>query len=108
MSLGYEYIKLNFYEPKDGLFKRFSLSNKPSIVKYDLYDNAEVLNLAIKFKDKELISSLDYSIKRHFILKGNIYSVIDLFNLKRNKNTLRWATLPYLYTLSKMNRALKS
>ena len=99
---GYNYIKSSFFVEKDKLFKRFSLSNKPSITKYDLYDNAEMLNLAILMKDYSLIKILEESIKQNFITKKGIYSVIDLFGIKRNKNTLRWAVMPYLYSLSRL------
>jgi hypothetical protein len=97
---GYKYVKDNFYDSKIGLFKRFSLSNKPSIVKYDLYDNAEMLHLAILFNDAELKRSLSSAIVKEFITSDTIFSVIDIFNIKRNKNTLRWAVMPYLYALS--------
>lgn len=97
---GYDYVKANFYNVRKGLFKRFSLSNKPSIVRFDLYDNAEMLHLAVLLKDTRLIESLSTSIKKHFVSTNGIYSVIDMFNIKRNKNTLRWAVMPYLYALS--------
>lgn len=106
LEIGYEYVKKNFYSSEKGLFKRFSLSNKPSIVKFDLYDNAEMLQLAVLFNDTPLILSLSESIKNTFVRKNNIYTVIDIFNLKRNKNTLRWAVMPYLYALSIKNKLM--
>jgi hypothetical protein len=107
MKSGYGYVKANFYNPKHKLFKRFTLSNKPSIVKFDLYDNAEVLNMAILLNDKALCNELLSSIKTKFVKGEAVYSVIDLFYIKRNKNTLRWAVMPYLYALSvKMKEAV--
>jgi hypothetical protein len=106
LEIGYEYVKKNFYSSEKGLFKRFSLSNKPSIVKFDLYDNAEMLQLAVLFNDTPLVLSLSESIKNTFVRKNNIYTVIDLVNLKRNKNTLRWAVMPYLYALSIKNKLM--
>ncbi len=100
LEIGYNYVKSNFYNLKTGLFKRFSLSNKPSIVKYDLYDNAEMLHLAVLLNDTDLVSSLSNNIRKAFVKSGAIYSVIDILNIKRNKNTLRWAVMPYLYALS--------
>ncbi|MFD0797134.1 hypothetical protein ACFQZJ_06660 [Maribacter chungangensis] len=100
LKIGYNYLISNFYNPKSGLFKRFSLSNKPSIVKYDLYDNAEMLHLAILMKDTDLIQALSGTIAKTFVRTGGIYSVIDMLNLRRNKDTLRWAVMPYLYALS--------
>lgn len=92
---GYEYIIENFYDEKNHLFKRFSLSNKPSLIKFDLYDNAEMLYLAKLMKDIELIEKLEKSIQK-FQKKEHIYSVIEYFNQPKNPNTLRWAVMPYL------------
>ena len=100
----YSYIKESFYVEKKQLFKRFSLSNKPSITKFDLYDNAEMLNLAILMNDYNLVKILKKSIDNNFVKDDNIYSVIDLFNIKRNKNTLRWAVMPYIYAISNVNK----
>ena len=99
VSSGYSYIKNNFYDSKYHLFKRFSISNKPSIVKFDLYDNAEMFYLAKLMNDNELVQKLESSTSK-FISKNNIYSVLDLFNFKKNKNTLRWAVMPYLLAKS--------
>jgi hypothetical protein len=100
LKTGYSYVKSEFYNSKTGLFKRFSLSNKPSIVKYDLYDNAEMLHLAVLLNDTDLVSSLSDNIRKAFVKSDAVYSVIDILNIKRNKNTLRWAVMPYLYALS--------
>lgn len=97
---GYNYIKKNFYNPKHALFKRFTLSNKPSVIKFDLYDNAEVLHLAFLLGDRDLEKNLASAIQEKFVSGKTIYSVIDIFNSKGNKNTLRWAVMPYIYALS--------
>lgn len=106
LKIGYNYVKKNFYSSDKGLFKRFSLSNKPSIVKFDLYDNAEMLQLAVLLNDTPLVSSLSANIKKIFVRENAIYTVIDIFNSKRNKNTLRWAVMPYLYALSVKNKGM--
>lgn len=100
LDSGYAYIKENFFNPKQKLFKRFTLSNKPSIIKFDLYDNAEMLHLAVLLGDTDLVNSLNATLLDKFVSEDSIYSVIDFFNLKGNKNTLRWAAIPYLYALS--------
>jgi hypothetical protein len=82
------------------LFKRFSVKNKPSIVKFDLYDNAEMLNLALLLGDRCVADKLIASIDRNFRAGTDIYSQIDLFGVRRSRNTLRWAVMPYLYALS--------
>lgn len=100
---GFKYIKENFLDKRTGLFKRFSLANKPSPVKYDLYDNAEMLNLLVLLKEHGLAVELNNNIQKYFVVNNNIYSTINLFNRRKNKNMLRWAVLPYLYSLSKLD-----
>jgi len=97
---GYRYINEQFLNNKYGLYKRFTRNNKLSLTKFDLYDNAEVLNLANLMGDTNRVKNLETAINYYFIEGKNIYSVIDYLGIKRNKNTLRWAVMPYLYALS--------
>jgi hypothetical protein len=99
---GYQCIQESFYNKQTGLYKRFIVQNKPSLVKFDLYDNAEVLNVAILMNDTLTINALNKSIHKNFIRKNNIFSIIDIFGGRKNKNTLRWAVMPYLMTISKL------
>lgn len=99
---GYHYLKENFFVKKAGLFKRFSVKNKPSLVKFDLYDNAEMLNLSCLMNDLSLMNLLSSTINNSFCDVKDIYSQIDIFGRKRHKNTFRWAVMPYLYALSCM------
>lgn len=101
IKLGYQYIKKSFYDKHSGLYKRFVKTNKSSIIKFDLYDNAELVYLAKLLDDIELVQSLKKNIRSSFIVNDEIYSVIDLFGFKRNKNTLRWAISPYILAISK-------
>lgn len=100
IARGYAYLKEHMADSKTGLFRRFSLKNKPSLVKYDLYDNAEALNLAGLLGDKQLVSSLPAAIDHRFCQEYNVYSQNDVFGIRRNKNMLRWAVMPYLYAVS--------
>lgn len=97
---GYKYIIDQFINKKIGLYKRFTINNKLSLIKFDLYDNAEVLNIMKMIGDTERAKSLEAAISKNFIDGTKIYSVIDFLGIKRNENTLRWAVLPYLYSLS--------
>ncbi len=99
VSRGYDYVLHNF-RTKVGLFRRFALENKPSLVRFDLYDNAEVMNLAILMGDTVLAAAVAEAIEQHFCVDADIYSQIDRFGLRHNRNTLRWAVMPYLYALS--------
>jgi hypothetical protein len=92
---GYNYLIENFYDKKHQLFKRFSISNKPSLVKFDLYDNAEMLYLTKLIKDIKLTQKLEQSIQRFHTQEG-IYSMIELFGKQKNRDNLRWAVMPYL------------
>lgn len=97
---GIAYLKNNFFDSETGLYKRFSLSNKPSFIKWDLYDNAEMLNVLNLTNDIKSARSLNASIEKHFISRSRIYSQINYFNKKRKKDTLRWAVMPYIYALT--------
>jgi hypothetical protein len=99
LEKGYRYILNNFYDEKEHLFKRFSISNKPSLIKFDLYDNAEMLYLCKLMKDEKQCQELEKGIQK-FHSKNNIYSIIELLGFKKNKNTLRWAVMPYLLAKS--------
>lgn len=99
---GYNYVLENFLDKDHFLFKRFAVSNKPSLVKFDLYDNAEMLNLAILLEDKKTVIKLDQTIKSTFVRGSTVYSTIDIFGFKKNANHLRWAVVPYLYALSNL------
>jgi hypothetical protein len=102
VSRGYSYLLDHMLDPKLFLFQRFSISNKLSIVKFDLYDNAEMLNLGILLDDRPLVEKLRMSIEQHFVVGRDIYSQIDIFGIRRNRNTLRWAVMPFLYAASQM------
>ncbi len=98
---GYNYIIDNFIDHKYHLFRRFSISNKLTLTKFDLYDNAEMLNLALLYKDSYTSEKLDSAIKKYFFNnRGEIASMIDLFGLQKNFNHLRWAVVPYLNTIA--------
>ncbi len=100
IDAGYAYLKRAFFDPRARLFRRFSISNKPGLVRYDLYDNAEALQVATLTGDSELASTLGDSIQDRFMVGQDIYSQIDWLGVRRNRNTLRWAVMPLLYALS--------
>ena len=99
IETGYSFIKDNFFDSKKGLFRRFSKQDSISLIKFDLYDNAEMLNLAGLLNDKPVTEILQLSIKEKFIAGNDIYSQIIFPNKRINRNTLRWAVMPLLYAL---------
>jgi hypothetical protein len=100
IDIGYQYLKQHLFVSKHGLFKRFSLTNKPELIKYDLYDNAEMLNLLLLMGDSELAESLHNAILEQFVPNDTVYSQIDIFGIRHRPNTMRWAVLPWMYSLS--------
>ncbi len=101
---GWDFLKKNCYDSGAKLATRFAVSNKPGIAKYDLYDNAEMLNLALLMDDHDFAQELHHSIQRHFIHNNTIYSMKDIFGFRHNKEMYRWAIMPYVYALAKMER----
>lgn len=103
LDKAYNYLEENFFDYEYKLYNRFTISDKPSLVKFDLYDNAEMLYILSIFNKKELLEKLQVSIKQNFIDQDeNIFSKITKNGRKMDKNTLRWAVMPYLYNLSEV------
>lgn len=94
---GYNFIKNSMFDRSEGLAQRFAKANKPGMVKFDLYDNAELLNVAVLLGDDDFARQLHNSIESRFVRKNNFYSHIDFLGMRYGRNYLRWAILPYLY-----------
>jgi len=97
---GYRYLKKHLWDEGAGLLRRFAVRNKPGIVRYDLYDTAEMMNLAILLGDYEFGATLHEAVQKHFVRDNVIFSKIDIFGRRRDPDMLRWAIMPYLYALS--------
>jgi hypothetical protein len=105
---GEKYLLSRFFAPKRGLYRRFSKSNKPSLAAFDLYDNAEVLNLLFLRQRFDKAESLLNSICKNFFKENSIASQIDVFGVRHNWNMLRWAIMPFVYSLSVAMRFLSA
>lgn len=105
VETGYSFLLERLHDARTGLFRRFALKNKPGLIRFDLYDNAEMLNLAVLMGDVERAERLRGAIFRHFYRAPDLYSQIDWWGMRRRKNTLRWAVMPLLYALSSERRA---
>jgi hypothetical protein len=70
------------------------------LVKFDLYDNAEAMNLATLLGEQQFARQLNQQIRATFMTEKGIYSQIEALGSKRNLNFLRWAVMPYLHALS--------
>ncbi len=97
VASGYDYLTRSFLNESRFLFKRFSVKNKQGLVRFDLYDNAEALNVALLMGDGTLAGRLLESVLKNFSSGDDIYSQIDFLGIRRNRNTLRWAVMPFLY-----------
>ncbi len=97
---GAAYLDKKFMDTRTGLFKRFAVTDVPSLIKFDLYDNAEMLQLYFLLGEKNNYNELKNNIHKNFVYKNNIFSKIDIFGKQGFKNHLRWAVMPYLYALS--------
>lgn len=102
VSKGYRYVLDNFLDQEKMLFRRFSQSNKISLVKFDLYDNAEMLNLAYLMNDQSVLTKLEKSIRDHYVRQNKIGSTIEILGNLKNMDHLRWAVVPYLHALSNL------
>jgi hypothetical protein len=71
------------WDSRHRLFRRFSLDNKPSTVRFDLYDSVEALNLALFLRDHEMADLLKGSILKYFVAGMNLY----LIRLSEKKGT---------------------
>lgn len=100
VAAGYDYLTRSFLNQDRFLFKRFAVKNKQGLVRFDLYDNAEALNVALLVGDWPLAQRLLDSVLKHFCSGTDIYSQIDFLNIRRNKNMLRWAVMPFLQAAS--------
>jgi hypothetical protein len=102
VTAGYEYLKRSFLDERHFLFKRFSVRNKHGLVRFDLYDNAEMLNVALLLGDSGLAQRLLTSVLKRFCRGLNVYSQINCIGGPKNQNTLRWAVMPFLHAASHM------
>lgn len=105
IAQGYRYVKRAFLDEGSGLYRRFVLANKPGLVQFDLYDNAEMLALSVLLHDAKETQRLLPIMNAMFHVGDTIYSQVIVGGLRRNKNMLRWAVMPYLYALTLMVRA---
>lgn len=99
---GYEFIRNSCLDADAGLYKRFARRNKPGLIAFDLYDNAEALSLAIDMKDLDEAVRLQTRINEVFVRNGAIWSRISIFGTRHDRGSLRWAIMPYFYALTRL------
>lgn len=101
VNKGMDYILENFVDLKYFLARKFSISANPSLVKFDLYDQAELLNVLCIMGRIDLAKRFHDSIMRYFYIpsKGTFGYQIDLFGILNKMTYLRWAVMPMIYAL---------
>lgn len=93
----------HFKDPRTSLYRRFTTGRRVNtLVKYDLYDNAEVISLSILMGERALAEELISAVFAHFSDKKGVhlYSQIWKLGVKRYRVYLRWATMPMVYALT--------
>lgn len=102
VNKGLAYILENFVDEKIFLARRFTVAANPSLTRYDLYDQAELLNLLVIKGNMDLAKRLHDSITKHFYIpaKKNFGCHIDIFGILNKMTYLRWGIMPLLYALS--------
>jgi hypothetical protein len=102
VSKGLDYVVTNFLDQKDHLSQRFTKSANPSLAKYDLYDQAELINVLLLSQKRAMAEEVLDATIEHFYLpsKGTFGYQIDIFGRLNKMTYLRWAVMPMVYVLS--------
>lgn len=108
VNKGLQYILEHLLDSKYFLARRFSVSANPSLVKFDLYDQAELLNLLCLTERMDLARRIYDSIMKYFYIssKGTFGYQIDLFGKLNKMKYLRWAVMPTIYVLSEYYKSI--
>lgn len=99
---GLENLEDTFVDDRTYLARRFSLKANPSLVKYDLYDQAELLNVYLLTGQQKRADQLYAAIYEHFYrpADGSFGCSIDIFGMLNTMTYLRWPLMPLMYVLS--------
>lgn len=99
---GLKYVLNNFVDRDNNLARRFTVSANPSFVKFDLYDQAELLNiLLLRGRQEDADKLLEAVLKRFYLPeRGTFGYQIDIFGLLNRMSYLRWAVMPMTLVLS--------
>lgn len=106
INKGIDYIIRHLLDSNIFLVKRFSISSNISLVKYDIYDQAEFLNILIMKDNYELARKLYQSIIDHFFVssENTFGSQIYKFGKLNKMNYLRWAVMPTIFVLTEYHK----
>jgi hypothetical protein len=100
LQRGYEFLKNNMYSARKMIMHGYFINDKPSFIQYELYDSAEMINLATLLGDYAFAETIHKGVMANFVSGNVIFSQIDRLGLKHYQDTLRWSVYPYIYALT--------
>jgi hypothetical protein len=102
VARGLDYVMKHFVDPSLGLARRFTLSANPSLVKFDLYDQAELINVLLLCGRLEDAEKMLQAVLKHFYLpdQKSFGYQIDIFGMLNRMCYLRWAVMPMTLVLT--------
>jgi hypothetical protein len=105
---GIEYLISSHLDKDKFLAKRFSVAAYPNLIKYDLYDQAELMNVFICAEKWELARKIHDSIVTNFYIpdRKTFGSEIDFLGRLNKMKYLRWAVMPTIYVFSEYYKQL--
>ncbi|MCP3966424.1 MAG: hypothetical protein GY750_13570 [Lentisphaerae bacterium] len=105
INKGWRYVVKKLFCEHKGIFKRYNDHKLSRFFRYTLSDNAAAMHTAIMLGNVEMASTLNQNIEKYFIKFGHIYSRIDQFGMRKNKDYLRDGVSSYLLALSELIKA---
>ena len=107
---GLDYILETLIDEDRFLARRFAIPANPSLTKFDLYDQAELLNLLCLTHHPDLARKTHDAILAHFYIPGKrcFGSQIDIWGRLNRMKYLRWAVMPTVHAFSEYCKLMEN
>ncbi len=92
---GWQFIQKELFDSDKGLCRRFVKKHINDPFTWDLYDQAEYLNLLIEFGDIEQAVQLEETVSHYFRKGDDWHCKVDFFGRKWGKKFQRWGISPF-------------
>ena len=92
---GWQFILRELFDSDKGLCRRFIKKHINDPYTWDLYDQAEYLNLLIEFGDIEQATQFEKKVIHCFRKEKNWYCKVDILGRQWGKNFQRWGIAPF-------------
>jgi hypothetical protein len=99
---GWNYLQDHCYVKTAGLCSRFTERDITDPFKWDLYDQAEYLNLLLDFELYDQANHFANHVTQHFHKKGKWYCKIDKLGRCWGNDFSRWGIAPFHYALARL------